>query len=307
MDKSKASISTRRHDQYYSADLFSPGYDQLVDRLEDYTWYDVHPYSLMIWPHLYSDKRRVGRWKIQRNNYHSAAIELQLEGSTIYRIGREDVHLNPDELFLTLPGSTLSLRNGSEVGRQLLVVISGGMVGLMFQTLGVGTSCRIKFAGDVMQSKPIHRCISRIGELLRLRQAELAQENSFLGYQLGCLLGNCVSQMYLQDLPEPLTRAVRMMGNGYGTQYPIGELAMKLGISRMGLNALFQRYLGTTPRAYREKMCMENAVQMVGGSPLSFKEIAARLGFRNGLYFSSVFHRYTGLSPTAYRQKAQNK
>ena len=91
-------------------------------------------------------------------------------------------------------------------------------------------------------------------------------------------------------------------GLGYGSQFSIGELAAALGISRVTLNNLFRQYLNTTPQAYRHRICMENAVQLVRSGEYSFKEISEQLGFRNSLYFSTVFRRYTGMTPTEYRR-----
>ena len=77
--------SRQRREQYHSKDTYSSGYQRAIRKVREHCWYDVHPYSLAIWPSLYSDKVRTGKWWIQRQNYHGIAVELQIEGTTLYK------------------------------------------------------------------------------------------------------------------------------------------------------------------------------------------------------------------------------
>ncbi len=294
-------VAGKKTDQYHSLDTFSPGYFRSIRRVREHCWYDVHPYSLAIWPHLYSDKIRSGNWWIRRHNYDAVAVELQLEGTSVYKTGSACDELHPGELYLTIPGSSVHLASGGGAGRQELLVISGGMVKLLVESLNLPSSRRIRIDNPADFTR-VRAMFDRTADLLRDRRLESALENSTNGYSLICLLADYGSRTREDGLPPLLTHAVRMMANGYGCRFSIGELAGQLGISRVTLNNLFRQYLGTSPLAYRHRLCMENAIQLVRSEEFSFKEISEQLGFRNSLYFSTVFRRYTGMTPTEYRR-----
>jgi YesN/AraC family two-component response regulator len=48
---------------------------------------------------------------------------------------------------------------------------------------------------------------------------------------------------------------------------------------------------------------MEKAREMLASGTLSVKEVAARVGYANGNYFSKVFRRHCGFSPSEYQLK----
>lgn len=50
---------------------------------------------------------------------------------------------------------------------------------------------------------------------------------------------------------------------------------------------------------------MLEARRLLGFTPLSVKEIAARLGYADPFHFSRAFKGATGLSPQAYREDGQ--
>ena len=230
-------------------------------------------------------------------------VSAQVEGETVYESdGRREV-LYPGELYVTLPGRDVRFGSGpSKFGRQLQLVISGGMVKLLVESLGM-TECRKVVFGRPGEQEELRSRFERIAELLTARRREQASENSQLGYAIILGLAEKYSLSVGTDLPPVLTHAVWAMEADRGCHQSVSRLAADLGTSRATLTRLFRNYLGTSPQAYWNKLRMESAVQLVGGGPLSFKEIAEQLGFRNSLYFSTVFRRYTGLTPTAFRNR----
>lgn len=55
------------------------------------------------------------------------------------------------------------------------------------------------------------------------------------------------------------------------------------------------------------QMVITEAKQLLEGSDLSIKEIAAQLNFPTQSFFGKYFKQYTGISPKEYRNNAQNK
>ncbi len=284
-----------------SRDFYSAGYAKTLRKFREEQWYDVHPYSLAVWPHHYSDKIRRGSWWIRRCNYACIALELQLEGETIYETGGRQERLRPGELYVTLPGSDVRLENGPEQqGRQVQVIISGGIVKVLVESLGMTGCRRLRFKAPG-EAAALRERFDRIADLLAGKRREDAAENSRQGYAFLLALAEKYNAEAEAKLPPLLTRAVWTMESNRGSHQSIGGLAEELGTSRATLTRLFRDGLGVSPQAYWNKLRMESAVQLVRGSHLSFKEIAERLGFRNSLYFSTVFRRYTGCTPTTFR------
>ncbi|MEX1119034.1 MAG: AraC family transcriptional regulator [Terrimicrobiaceae bacterium] len=101
----------------------------------------------------------------------------------------------------------------------------------------------------------------------------------------------------LAPLTELVRRASRYLVNGTN----VGEVARLVGVSSITLNRHFKRLTGLTPKAYACQMRMARAENLVTGSDLSIKEIAARLGYHSASHFSLEFKRVHGLAPHAVR------
>jgi AraC-like DNA-binding protein len=85
----------------------------------------------------------------------------------------------------------------------------------------------------------------------------------------------------------------------------VGSLAELFHLTPNYLNSLFRRWTGETIHAYLDRRRMEAAMDLCRNSDLEVKQIAARVGFVDPLYFSRAFARCHGKSPTAARAEAQ--
>ena len=106
----------------------------------------------------------------------------------------------------------------------------------------------------------------------------------------------------LLTLDPRVEEAVQILERSGGNSLRPAELARQLGASQSHLNRLFMRQLGTTVRGYGEQQKLAAARRLLGGSLLSVKEIAYRLGFRSPQHFSRWFRQRSGISPTQMRQ-----
>ena len=90
-----------------SFDIRSPGYSKSMKHVIEEDWYDVYPYSLVLWPHHFAENFRSGNWWIKRNNYSGLVMELVMEGNVVYECQRKKYVLGAGDLFLTYPGDNL--------------------------------------------------------------------------------------------------------------------------------------------------------------------------------------------------------
>jgi AraC-like DNA-binding protein len=83
-------------------------------------------------------------------------------------------------------------------------------------------------------------------------------------------------------------------------------LARSIGLSIPHTTALFRSEVGETPMQYLMRRRMDTARQLLEGTDMPVKRIAASVGFADQLYFSRQFKRHTGVSPVAYRKERQD-
>lgn len=80
------------------------------------------------------------------------------------------------------------------------------------------------------------------------------------------------------------------------------QIAAYVAVSESYLTRVFRRDLGITPWEYLTRLRMERAKNLLRGTALTITEIANRVGYNDGAYFSRVFHQETGRSPLAFRR-----
>ena len=107
---------------------------------------------------------------------------------------------------------------------------------------------------------------------------------------------------YTADLD--INRVIVEMNENYTNDYNSEHYANICGMSVSGFYHKFKRLIGVSPKKYFIKLKMEYTKELITFSNLSIKEIAARFGYENPMYFSYVFKQATGLSPSEYRAKS---
>ncbi|MGO4546261.1 helix-turn-helix domain-containing protein [Paenibacillus sp. 2TAB23] len=105
-----------------------------------------------------------------------------------------------------------------------------------------------------------------------------------------------------------ISRKVRQALEQMERQYSDPELntdviAQQLGISRDYLRHLFKEETGKTVLDQLTDIRMERARKLLDEGKLKVYEIAERVGFRNGQYFSQVFRKAAGMTPLEYMEK----
>jgi YesN/AraC family two-component response regulator len=78
-------------------------------------------------------------------------------------------------------------------------------------------------------------------------------------------------------------------------------LAAHLFISPNHLSKVFKEKIGQGLTDYVNGVRLRKAKELLAGSALNVSEVAARVGFDNFSYFSTLFRKSTGISPSDYR------
>ncbi len=108
-----------------------------------------------------------------------------------------------------------------------------------------------------------------------------------------------------ESLPAPqgpLGEVLRVMENDLSSSPSNEELAALCHMHPTYFIRYFKAEIGYTPQVYLNKLRMARACALLRGGRLSVSEIAAQLGFYDGMYFSKVFKRHYSMTPTEYRR-----
>lgn len=79
------------------------------------------------------------------------------------------------------------------------------------------------------------------------------------------------------------------------------QLAVGFQLSEKHFRRIFKEQTGLSPYQYATQIRMHRAKEMLLGTTLSIKEIAATLHFETPFHFSAVFKKQTGVSPSQWR------
>lgn len=99
-----------------------------------------------------------------------------------------------------------------------------------------------------------------------------------------------------------LGAVLRAMENRLSSPLSNAELAEIAHLHPTNFVRCFKAEIGATPQAYILKLRMERASELLRKSNLCIFEIAERLGYYDGMYFSKVFKKYYAIPPTEYRR-----
>ncbi len=145
------------------------------------------------------------------------------------------------------------------------------------------------------------------GHILR----QLRHNDSLHRAKVECLSGWIITELQLA-LSAPSARkapptsthvrsAKTILDARFSEPISIGSVARELFIHPDYLRQLFRQQLGESPLHYLLRKRMDHACELLRGTGLNVKEIAARSGLENPYYFSRLFRKLIGQSPSEYR------
>ena len=83
--------------------------------------------------------------------------------------------------------------------------------------------------------------------------------------------------------------------------FNVNALAEQLQLSRVTLFRIFRVALGVTPSEYITELRCGHALELIRGTSLPMREIAARSGFADRTYFFRVIRKHFNASPRELR------
>ncbi len=104
-------------------------------------------------------------------------------------------------------------------------------------------------------------------------------------------------------IPESFLELKHYIENHYKEKLNLAGLAARIHLAPVYLSRKFKEYFGVGPVDYVILLRLNNAALYLRNSQISIKEVAARSGYSDSLYFSRLFKKHMGQSPEKYRDK----
>jgi AraC family transcriptional regulator, arabinose operon regulatory protein len=103
------------------------------------------------------------------------------------------------------------------------------------------------------------------------------------------------------DRRQKVAQSIDYMKQHLGQPLRLSALAAMASLSPSHFSAVFKELTGYSPIDYLIRLRMHHACQLLDTTDLPVKEIAARLGYEDQLYFSRLFKVVNEVAPSDYR------
>lgn len=178
----------------------------------------------------------------------------------------------------------------------------GDQVRPLLDELGVTLENPVLFLGEAPQ------LLALFEEALAVLEhgyapAQLLYASQTLAHLVGAMIWHRRENWRGQpDVRQKIARTVAYMKEHLGAPLQAPALAAMANLSLSHYSAMFRQQTGYAPIDYFIRLRMHRACQLLDTTSLSVKDIAARLGYDDPLYFSRVFKSVNAAAPTDYRQ-----
>ena len=106
---------------------------------------------------------------------------------------------------------------------------------------------------------------------------------------------------YASDHPK-VALALRYIAESANRRIKVNDVVNAVATNRRTLERNFSEFTGRTISQEISRMRIERAKRLMMESDLSFKELAAELGYRNSDHFYKSFLRVEGQTPSSFRK-----
>jgi len=270
-------------------------------RGDSHSWLPFCSIQPLLWINRLADNNYWprGYWIIHDDaNYFS--LQVVLEGDLEISKDGKRYHVSAGEAVIIPPG-TVKLATGP-AGKCLkrYIILNGQILSAFKHELGFDSVTVITEFG----SDKFDQLFKRVFQLSSLAELENAEEFSTLAF---AILLYIAGKLRKSSLPAPLVACREYIENNIAKKITIDELAQVSCCSKSTLKWQCNKHFKMSPGRYLTSIRLDYAIRLMEDStlPLSVKEIAARCGYENPLYFSKVFKAHFHCQPSQYRKKCQ--
>ena len=101
--------------------------------------------------------------------------------------------------------------------------------------------------------------------------------------------------------------AVAIVEQDYASDLSLDDIARRVASSRRQLQRSYAEIGRTTFREHLTAVRMERAAELLTLRPVTVREVAQRVGYRQPAQFAKAFRRHFGAAPSDYRARAAGR
>lgn len=116
-----------------------------------------------------------------------------------------------------------------------------------------------------------------------------------------------LENMLRPDIDDNIQKAVSYINENLAGPLSVQGISKSVGVSKSALYRGFHEHFSCTVSRYINRVRIEKAITLLPDTNLSIEEIALRVGFADGSYFSKTFKKEKGISPLKYRKSSRAK
>ncbi|TXL61093.1 AraC family transcriptional regulator [Cerasibacillus terrae] len=155
-----------------------------------------------------------------------------------------------------------------------------------------------------LNAKPIQLIFKLYEKAIRNEIRNSYEASSFAYSFLMGLKSYSINQNFPHDkVPITIIKAVQFIHSNYRKQITLNDIAESSNLSKYYLSRLFSQTMNITPLQYLTQFRMSKALELLNDGNLTVEDIASKVGYSNGNYFTKVFRSKVGISPGKYRNK----
>ncbi len=102
--------------------------------------------------------------------------------------------------------------------------------------------------------------------------------------------------------PETVRNAIIFLRENYANPFNAAQTAAVVGLSQSHLRALFEKWVGESPKRFHTRCRIDQAKRLLSEQRLPVFEVAFHVGFADAHHFSRIFKRIIGVAPSRYAE-----
>jgi AraC family L-rhamnose operon transcriptional activator RhaR len=244
-------------------------------------------------------------------------INFVAEGCGFHYIGDERLKVERGELFIIPVGTPHVYRPTSPTPGHELIVYNCLFAPELLSVLRQIHSFPTDLERMLTTEDQPYRHFKDSNQVFRQIIESMFKENSLqsIGYQVTqcALLLQLLITMYRfeQKVIESessfnqLEPVFTYIAAHYNEIIPLNTLATTIPISVSYLQRIFKRMTGQSVTEYLQNLRIEKSCEQLQNTPLSVRDIAGRVGYKDIKFFHALFKKKTGISPYQYRKKSK--
>ena len=143
-------------------------------------------------------------------------------------------------------------------------------------------------------------------EAMKHRFGETIRDKIILDSTLKYFLSQLLDEKIEKNHPAWIEEIIYYTKNHIYEDLTVNKLAQIAGYDRTYFSVIFKKHFKQSPKQYVLNEKIKMAQLLFTDETLTISEIAEKLSFLSGMYFSRIFKKKTGFTPSDYKKKLSN-